>query len=223
MHKNNIAKIGQKAPRLQISDWVAGKPTNLDQLLGRTVLIEVFQVNCPGCFLYSLPQAIELHQRYNNKDLYILGMATAFEDYDKNNVANLELLIKQNRVIGETLRVLEKNNQLIDGKLPYKLPFPVVMDRVTKQEKEFTDDEITTFINQQIPDFSGQKESQKKLIWQRALDYLQNQLYTPETFSLYALQGTPSHIIIDKHGILRASEFGHFSDLEWFITTLLEE
>ncbi len=220
---NTLAKIGQQAPALRLSDWVAGKPTNLDQLRGYTVLIEVFQVNCPGCFLYSLPQAVELHQRYSIKDLYILGMATAFEDYDKNNVANLELLIKQNRVIGETLRVLEKNNQLVDGKLPYKLPFPVVMDRVTQQQKKLTNDEITSFINQQIPDFSDQKESQKNVIWQRALDYLQNQLYTPETFSLYELKGTPSHIIIDKRGVLRACEFGLFSDLEWFITTLLEE
>ena len=223
MSINNPAKIGEQAPMLQVSDWVAGKPTNLDQLLGRTVLIEVFQVNCPGCFLYSLPQAIELYQRYNEQDLYILGMATAFEDFDKNNVENLELLVKHNVVIGETLKVLEKNNQLIDGKLPYQIPFPIAMDRITQQKKEVTIDEINTFINYQIPDYFHQDENQKKQIWQRASDYLKDRLYTPETFNSYALQGTPSHIVIDKQGGLRAREFGSFSDLEWLITTLLEE
>ena len=208
---------------LQLSNWVAGKPANLDQLLGRTVLIEVFQVNCPGCFLYSLPQAIELYQRYNEQGLYILGIATAFEDFDKNNVDNLELLVKHNVVIGETFSVLEKNNQLINGKLSYQIPFPVAMDRIAQQKKEVTLDEINTFINDQIPDYSHQDENQKKQIWQRASNYLKEKLYRPETFNLYALQGTPSHIIIDKQGVLRANEFGHFSDLEWFITTLLKE
>ena len=51
---NKIAKLEEKAPLLQISDWVQGEPTNLDQLIGRVVLIEVFQVNCPGCF-WSYP------------------------------------------------------------------------------------------------------------------------------------------------------------------------
>ena len=70
--------MGKKALLLHLSDWVQGQPTNLDQLLGRVVLIEVFQVNCPGCFLYSLPQAIDLHQRYYDKGLSVIGMATAF-------------------------------------------------------------------------------------------------------------------------------------------------
>ena len=35
-------------------------PTNVDKLFGNIVVIEVFQVNCPGCFLYGLPQAISI-------------------------------------------------------------------------------------------------------------------------------------------------------------------
>ncbi|MDD1641142.1 MAG: TlpA family protein disulfide reductase, partial [Methylococcaceae bacterium] len=49
------AQLGQKAPLLSLSDWVQGEPVNFDQLSGRVVLVEVFQVNCPGCFLYALP------------------------------------------------------------------------------------------------------------------------------------------------------------------------
>ncbi len=218
---SKITKIGEKAPLLKLSDWVKGNPVDLDQLLGQTILIEVFQVNCPGCFLYSLPQAIDLHQRYYNKGLTVLGLATAFEDFDKNTLENLKLLINQNKVFGDTLRVLEENKRLINGRLPYHLPFPVAMDLITKQQKQFSQDEITAFINQHVADFSEQNKERQQQIKEQATAYLQTQLYTAETFSLYALRGTPSHIIIDKRGILKACEFGHFSDLEWFITSLL--
>ena len=219
---NQIAKTGKKAPPLQISDWVQGEPTNFDQLIGSVVLIEVFQVNCPGCFLYSLPQAIDLHQRYYDKGLTVMGLATAFEDFDKNTLANLKLLLTQNKVIGETQRALGDNKQLIEGRLAYHIPFPVAMDRISKQQKEITDSEISTFINQHIPDFLSHTNDQKTQIQQQALNYLQSRLYVAETFNLYNLQGTPSHIIVDKKGYLRACEFGHSPDLEWIITTLLQ-
>ena len=44
-----VATIGTKAPNLEVSTWVQGKPTNIDEKRGNVVLVEVFQVNCPGC------------------------------------------------------------------------------------------------------------------------------------------------------------------------------
>jgi len=220
---NQIANIGKPAPQLHLSDWVQGNPTPLDKLLGQVVLIEVFQVNCPGCFLYSLPQAIDLHQRYYNKGLTVIGIATAFEDFELNTLENLKLLIEENKVIGETKRTLQENNRLIDGRLPYHLPFPVAMDNIIKQAQETTDNEVSTFINQHIPDFVNHNESEQRQLRKKVLSYLNSRFYTAETFKLYKLQGTPSNIIIDKRGVLKASEFGHFADLEWLISSLLLE
>jgi hypothetical protein len=42
-------KIGEKAPNFGVSEWVQGAPTNFDQEKDHIVLLEVFQVNCPGC------------------------------------------------------------------------------------------------------------------------------------------------------------------------------
>jgi thiol-disulfide isomerase/thioredoxin len=218
-----IAKLGEKAPLLLISDWVQGSPTNLDQLVGRVVLIEVFQVNCPGCFLYSLPQAIKLHQKNFDKGLVVLGIATAFEDFDKNTLKNLKLLTKQNKVIGETLRVLSENNQLIDQQLSFHIPFPLAMDKITTDKKEITSEEVSLFIEQHSPKFINKNKYEKKQIQQKVLNYLQSRLSIAETFKLYNLQGTPSHIVINRKGQLKACEFGHFSDLEWIVSTLLEE
>jgi hypothetical protein len=220
---NQIASIGKPAPKLLLSDWVQGKPTNLDQLLGSVVLIEVFQVNCPGCFLDSLPQAIDLHQRYHKKGLTVIGIATAFEDFELNTLENLEFLMEENKVIGETKRTLQSNNRLIDGRLAYHIPFPVAMDQVNKQPKETTGDELATFINQHVPDFTKHNESEQIQIRKIVISHLNSRFYTAETFKLYKLQGTPSHIVIDKRGVLKAREFGHFTDLEWIITSLLAE
>ena len=50
--------VGSTAPDLKVSEWVQGDPVQLSDLLGNIVLVEVFQVNCPGCFIYGLPKAI---------------------------------------------------------------------------------------------------------------------------------------------------------------------
>jgi len=54
------AIVGQKAPNLKVLKWVQGLPTNIDKEKDRVVLVEVFQVNCPGCFLYGIPEAINI-------------------------------------------------------------------------------------------------------------------------------------------------------------------
>ncbi|NOQ76965.1 MAG: redoxin domain-containing protein [Methylococcaceae bacterium] len=218
-----LAHIGKPAPALQLSDWVQGKATQLDQLLGQVILIEVFQLNCPGCFLYGLPQAIDLHQRYANKGLTVIGLSTFFEDFELNTLGNLKLLIEENIVIGETKRTLQADNRLIDGRLAYHLPFAVAMDSVIKQAPQTTEDEVESFIKQHVPSFLTHNKYEQIQIKKQVLDYLNSRFFTAETFKQYQLQGTPSHIIIDKRGILKACEFGHFTDLEWIITSLLSE
>ena len=220
---NQISRIGKPVPPLLLSDWVQGNSTQLDQLLGQVVLIEIFQVNCPACFLYSLPQAIDLHQRYKNKGLTVIGIATAFEDFDLNTLDNLKLLINENKVIGETKRILKENNRLIDGQLAYHIPFPVAMDMVNKQSGETSEDEVSSFISQHVPKFISYNEAEQIQIKNKVLDHLNSRFYTAETFRRFNLQGTPSHIVIDKQGILKACELGHFTDLEWLITSLLTE
>ena len=44
--------IGEKAPNLKLGKWVQGMETNFDKEGDNVKLVEVFQVNCPGCFMY---------------------------------------------------------------------------------------------------------------------------------------------------------------------------
>lgn len=215
--------IGQPAPLLSVSDWVQGEPVNFDQLHGHVVLVEFFQVNCPGCFLTALPQAIGLYRQYAEQGLTVFGVATAFEDFDKNTLENLITLAENGIVIGETKRLLGRYGKLADGKLPYRIPFALAMDKLRKLEHEITAADVVDFIHQHIPLFEQQSVLKKDQLQRQVWQYLQARLYTAESFDRYQLQGTPSQIVVDKHGCLRASEFGSFSGLEELLQKLLNE
>ncbi|MGZ8137199.1 MAG: TlpA family protein disulfide reductase [Methylococcaceae bacterium] len=217
------AVIGQKAPLLSVAAWVQGEPVNFDQLIGQVVLVEVFQVNCPGCFLYALPEAIALHNRYQQQGLTVLGVATAFEDFDKNTLENLTRLAEKGEVIGETLRWLRQHEELIAGKLPYRIPFPLAMDNLNVRQDDVTDEVIAAFIKDRVPGFALQPAAAQNKIWEQVREYLQALEYHADTFEIFALKGTPSAILVDKQGILRDCRFGASSNLEADILTLLQE
>ncbi|MDD5578945.1 MAG: redoxin domain-containing protein [Methylobacter sp.] len=218
------AKIGQKAPPLSVSAWVQGEPVNFDDLSGQVVLVVVFQLNCPGCFLYSLPQAVNLYRKYSNHGLSVLGIATAFEDFDKNTLENLTRLVEKGEVVGETLRALSQSGELTAGRLlPYPIPFPLAMDRLTKRQDDITDNEITIFIKNRIPDFEQEPEPYQQKIRQQVQHYFESLIYHAETFETFELKGTPSHILVDKHGLLRDCAFGAYPELEVRIKELMEE
>jgi thiol-disulfide isomerase/thioredoxin len=217
------ARIGQKAPLLSVSAWVQGEPVNFDDLSGQVVLVEVFQVNCPGCFLYSLPQAVNLYRKYSNHGLSVLGIATAFEDFDKNNLENLTRLVEKGEVIGETLRALSQHGELTAGRLPYLIPFPLAMDRLTGRQGDITDNEVAIFIKNRIQNFEQEPEPYQQKIRQQVQHYFESLTYHAETFETFELKGTPSHILVDKQGQLRDCAFGAYPELEVRIKELLEE
>ena len=218
-----LAQIGQKAPLLSVSEWVQGGPVNLDQLLGRVVLVEVFQVNCPGCFLYALPEAIDLHRKYADAGLTVLGVATAFEDFDKNTLENLRLLAERNEVIGETFKALNQHGQLDQERLPYRIPFPLAMDQLIECHGEVSENEVFDFIHGRLSNFDSLPEVHRQQVINQVRGYLESLRYRAETFERFQLKGTPSQILVDKQGVLRVCEFGAFPDLESSLVKLLQE
>lgn len=218
------AVIGQKAPNLGVSEWVQGAPTNIDQEKDKIILVEVFQVNCPGCFMHALPEAINIYNKYKDDGVRVLGIATAFEDFDKNTLENLKMLAETGEVIGETREALSMYGQLKEGnKITFKIPFPLGMDKLTKISGEATKEQIMNFIYGQLPEFDSQPEDYRNQIIQRVKDHFRSKQYSAETFEKYALQGTPSTILIDRKGILRDVSFGQSAHLDSMIRKLLAE
>jgi thiol-disulfide isomerase/thioredoxin len=218
-----VASIGSKAPNLKVSKWVQGLPTNIDKEKDKVILIEVFQVNCPGCFLYGIPEAIEIYDKYRNEGVRVFGVATAFEDYDKNTLENLELLLTTGQVVGETYNALSQYGALKGNKLSYNIPFPVAMDSLKKEDGNWTEDRVIDFIETNFPEFNSYSDMQKADMIERVKAYLKTKQFSAETFEEYALRGTPSSILIDKKGILRHVSFGQNGYLDGMVRELLNE
>jgi len=218
-----MAVVGEKAPNLKLGKWVQGMDTNFDKEGDNVKLVEVFQVNCPGCFMHSIPEIINIYNKYKSDGLSVMGLATAFEDYDKNTLENLEMLLTTGEVVGDTKQTLTQYGQLNDGKLQFKIPYPVAMDSLVKEGGEPSMEKMTAFINQQIPNFESQPDEYKNQIYARVKEYYKSKEFTAETFEMYSLQGTPSTILVDRKGILRDVSFGSTANLESMVQKLLNE
>ena len=71
------------APELQTTDWLnADEPVLLGALRGKVVVIEAFQMLCPGCVSHGLPQAMRVHRVFNRDEVAVVGLHTVFEHHD---------------------------------------------------------------------------------------------------------------------------------------------
>lgn len=219
------AIIDKTAPEPEIECWAQGFEPPINELTGQVVLIEVIQVNCPGCFVHALPEVIRLHETYKAQGLKVFAIATAFENFEHNTLNNLQGLLSSGELQGDPLFQLGQAGFLENNKLPYSIPFSVAMDKLVKNKAAVNEENINQFILSQIPDFfqGTLSEKQKQSIFQQAEAYLNTKKYNALTFQSYQLQGTPSSILIDKKGILRQVSFAAVNRLENDIQRLLNE
>ena len=64
-----------RAPDLQVSRWFnTDQDITLSSLRGKVVVIEAFQMLCPGCVSHGLPQAIEIAGIFSPANVQVLGL-----------------------------------------------------------------------------------------------------------------------------------------------------
>jgi hypothetical protein len=207
--------VNSPAVDLDIEEWINGTTTNISNELGRPILIKVFQVNCPGCFTHGIPEALEIIKKFLDSPLLVWGLATAFEDFHLNNLDNLKKLIGSGEVVGETYAVLNREGLLNDNnKLEYSIPFPIAWDKVVPYKPSDYVVASQQVIDKDFPQFNSFPVKNQKLITKQVIDYLKLKKFEAKTFETYQLKGTPSTLLIDKNGILRAKWFGSGYDLE---------
>ena len=137
-----------RAPRGQVSRWFStDAPVDLSSLRGRVVVLEAFQMLCPGCVSHGLPQAARVHATFPAERVAVVGLHTVFEHHAAMTPVALEAFLHE-----------------------YRIDFPVGVD-------EAGDGPI------------------------------------PRTMQAYAMQGTPTLVLIDAQGRLRGQHFGQVSDL----------
>ncbi|RKR04172.1 redoxin domain-containing protein [Maricaulis maris] len=91
----------KKAPELITSEWVNGDdvPPTLEGLSGRVILLECFQMLCPGCVSHALPQARRADLAFRDKGLVVLGLHSVFEHHEaQGHRAALAAFMHENRI-----------------------------------------------------------------------------------------------------------------------------
>ena len=148
-------------PEWEVSRWFnTDHPPHLADLRGQVVLVEAFQMLCPGCVSHGLPLAKKVHQALGAQGVAVVGLHTVFEHHDAMQPHALQAFLYE-----------------------YKIRFPVGVDA-------------------SVPDST-----------------------LPSTMARWGLQGTPSLLLFDKSGRLRAHQFGNVDELQLgvFLGQLLEE
>lgn len=85
-------------PEWQVSDWLnTPRPLTLQSLRGRVVLLHAFQMLCPGCVSWGLPQAERVRQAFPQSELAVVGLHTVFEHHQVMNVEALQAFIQEYR------------------------------------------------------------------------------------------------------------------------------
>lgn len=91
--------VPKPAPALHVARWLnAAEPLGLDRLRGRVVLIEAFQMLCPGCVSHGLPQAQRVRETFREEDVAVIGLHSVFEHHDAQTPVALAAFLHEYRI-----------------------------------------------------------------------------------------------------------------------------
>lgn len=101
---NGKAEENPTAPDFLLND-INGGTVSLNQHKGKVVLLDFWATWCPPCRV-SIPELVELNNKYKNKGLVILGISV--DDPRKVNDRFLKAFIKKFKINYAVLRVNDK-------------------------------------------------------------------------------------------------------------------
>ena len=86
-------------PEWSVDQWFnTPEPINLSDLRGKVVLIETFQMLCPGCVSQSLPLAKQAHEIFPKDKFAVIGLHTVFEHHDAMTPVSLKAFLHEYRI-----------------------------------------------------------------------------------------------------------------------------
>lgn len=87
------------APGLDVVEWLnAPTPIGLADLRGKVVVLEAFQMLCPGCTQIGLPQLSRVREQFTPDDVAVIGLHTVFEHHEaQRSRAALEAFLHEYR------------------------------------------------------------------------------------------------------------------------------
>lgn len=86
------------APEWAVSRWFnSPEPLSIAGLRGRVIVIEAFQMLCPGCVSHGIPQAQRVAATFGS-EVTTIGLHTVFEHHDAMTPTSLEAFLHEYRI-----------------------------------------------------------------------------------------------------------------------------
>ncbi len=96
------AAPGQPAPDWDIETWFNSPPLKIADLKGKIVIVEFFQMLCPGCRTFSMPIIKSWEHRFRSQikagELKIISIHTVFEAHPSQSNKRLEKFLKERKI-----------------------------------------------------------------------------------------------------------------------------
>lgn len=87
------------APPIDAVRWFNTEaPLTLGALRGRVVVIEAFQMLCPGCVSHGLPQARRVAETFAPADVAVIGLHSVFEHHAAQGPEALEPFLRAQKI-----------------------------------------------------------------------------------------------------------------------------
>ncbi|WP_417840163.1 redoxin domain-containing protein [Tritonibacter scottomollicae] len=136
-------------PKWEVSQWFnTDTDLTLESFAGKVVVLEAFQMLCPGCVSHGLPLAQTVQRIFPNDKVAVVGLHTVFEHHEAMTPVSLAAFLHE-----------------------YRITFPVGVDKASKGSM-------------------------------------------PLTMQAFQMRGTPSLILFDQAGRIRAHHFGALSEMQ---------
>ncbi|MES9831839.1 MAG: TlpA disulfide reductase family protein [Candidatus Thiodiazotropha sp. DIVDIV] len=94
-----LAVEGHAAPEWRISEWLNGDGTTVKGLRGKVVVVDFFQLWCPGCNSFSVPLMANWEIKYADQvaagNIVFLSIHTVFEGHNYQNPDRLRDYVRK--------------------------------------------------------------------------------------------------------------------------------
>ncbi|WP_277587920.1 hypothetical protein [Pseudomonas chlororaphis] len=89
-----MTELYGQAPAWQVERWFnTPEPLSLERLRGKVVVLEAFQMLCPGCVSEGLPQAQRAQATFSPQQVAVIGLHTVFEHHQAMTPVSLEAFL----------------------------------------------------------------------------------------------------------------------------------
>ena len=91
--------LPRPAPEWQVDQWFnTSTPLSLAALKGKAIVLEAFQMLCPGCVSHGLPQAQRIAATFGRDKVAVVGLHTVFEHHAAMTPVSLQAFLHEYRI-----------------------------------------------------------------------------------------------------------------------------